>query len=89
MNIEDLESFLFVLESQGNMVSQMLNAYIEMRKERSVSEIAFTLLQKTKDDLLRITTEVTRLVKIAMQIQAAVIRYVHLCIGKHTLIPIT
>ena len=78
MSIEELESFLFVLESQTNVVSQIQSAYNEIGKERTVSERAFGLLAKTMDDLMRITSDVRRLVKNATQIQTAVMHLISL-----------
>lgn len=72
MNIEELESFLFVVESQMNVVSQMQSAYNEIGNERSIPQAAYTLLARTMGDLSRITSDVKRLVKSATQIQAAV-----------------
>ena len=72
MNIEELESFMFVVESQMNVVSQMQSAYNEIGSELSVSQAAHSLLARTMADLSRIASDVKRLVKNATQIQAAV-----------------
>jgi hypothetical protein len=82
MNIEELESFLFVVESQTNVVLQMQSAYNEIGNERPVSQAAHALLARTMDDLSRITSDVKRLVKNATQIQAAVRHLLRALINK-------
>jgi hypothetical protein len=72
MTVEELQSFLFVLNSQLSVVSQMRQGYIDIEKERNISTKAIPLLSKTFDDVLRIKKDVERLVESATQIQAAV-----------------
>lgn len=72
MTLEELQSFLFVLNSQMDVLSQMRQAYIDIDKIQRISPKALPLLSKTFDDVLRIKKDVERLVESAAQIQAAV-----------------
>lgn len=72
MTIEELQSFLFVLDGQMNVISQMQKCYMDAGTNQNISEKALPLLSKTLDDVMRIKRDVDRLVKNMTQIQAAV-----------------
>lgn len=72
MTIEELQSFDFVLDCQLQLITQMRQAYADMKDSRTISEKALPLLLKTIDELKRIKSDVERLIKNTTQIQAAV-----------------
>jgi prophage DNA circulation protein len=72
MTIEELQSFLFALNSQLNVISQMQRAYTEIEHARKISSKALPLLVETYDDVVRVKKDVERLITNATQIQAAV-----------------
>jgi len=70
--VEELESFLFVLESQVDVLKQIMAAYFKIYGGHDTSIGAMAVLDMTCEDIKRITTNVKRLVKNASQLQTAV-----------------
>ena len=70
--IEDLRSFVFVLDSQFTVMEQMQRAYKDIAKDRFLPSEALSIIEKTLKDLTYVKLKIDRLVVNALQIQTAV-----------------